>query len=76
MSDLDWLEALLKHHCDVQAAKPPAGKAPWFDRFDDGSCMIRTAYIRDKGGRHDDSYVHAYRTGALWSFAADLGLVK
>jgi len=72
----DWLEKLLEHHCRVQHSKPPAGKAPWFDRFDDGSCMIRTGYIRETGGRHNDSYVHAYRTASLWSFARDLGLVK
>lgn len=73
---LDWLERLLEHHRRVQSSKPPAGKAPWFDRFDDGSLMIRTGYIRESGGRHDDSYVHAYRTGSLWSFVHDLGLVS
>lgn len=72
----EWLERLLDHHCRVQYSKPPVGKAPWFDRFDDGSCMIRTGYIRETGGRHDDNYVHAYRTQSLWSFARDLGLVK
>lgn len=76
VTDLDWLERLLEHHCRVQSSKPPAGKAPWFDRFDDGSLMIRTGYIRESGGRHDDSYVHAYRTGSLWSFVHDLGLVS
>jgi hypothetical protein len=75
VSDSEWVERLLDHHCRVQHSKPPAGKAPWFDRFDDGSRMIRTGYIREQGGRHDDSYVHAYRTAALWSFACDLGLV-
>lgn len=72
----EWLERLLDHHCRIQHGKPPAGKAPWFDRFDDGSCMIRTGYVRDSGGRNDDAYVHAYRTISLWSFAKDLGLVK
>jgi hypothetical protein len=76
VSDLDWVEKLMDHHCQVQRTKPPAGKAPWFDRFDDGSFMIRTGYIRDSGGRHDNSYVHAYRTTSLWSFARDLGLVN
>jgi hypothetical protein len=76
VSDSDWLEKLLEHHRRVQHSKPPAGKASWFDRFDDGACMIRTAYIRETGGRHDDSYVHAYRTASLWSFARDLRLVK
>jgi hypothetical protein len=72
----DWVQRLLDHHCRIQYSKPPAGKAPWFDRFDDGSCMIRTGYVRDAGGRHDDAYVHAYRTLSLWSFARDIGLVK
>lgn len=72
----EWLERLLDHHCRVQYSKPPTGKAPWFDRFDDGSCMIRTGYVRETGGRHNDNYVHAYRTQSLWSFARDLGLVK
>lgn len=76
VSNLDWLERLLEHHTRIQRSKPPTGKAPWLDRFDDGTCMIRTGYIRDFGGRHDDSYVHAYRTGSLWSFSLDLGLVK
>ena len=71
----DWIERLLEHHRRVQSSKPPGGKAPWFDRFDDGSCMIRTGYLREKGGQHDDSYVHAYRTQSLWSFANDSGLV-
>lgn len=73
---VDWLERLLEHHRRIQYAKPPAGKAPWFDRFDDGCCMIRTGYIRETGGQHDDTYVHAYRTNSLWSFACDLGIVE
>lgn len=70
----DWVERLLQHHRRVQNAKAPAGKAPWFDRFDDGTCMIRTAYVTEHGGRNDDAYVHAYRTRALSSFARDLRL--
>jgi hypothetical protein len=72
----EWVEKLLEHHCRIQQSKPPAGKAPWFDRFDDGSCMIRTAYLRDEFVSGEDRYVHAYRTRSLWSFAQDLGLVK
>jgi hypothetical protein len=72
----EWVERLLDHHRRVQYSKPPAGKAPWFDRFDDGACIIRTGYIRETGGRQDDNYVHAYRTQSLWSFARDLELVK
>ena len=76
MPATDWVERLLDHHCRIQYGKPPAGKASWFDRFDDGSCMIRTGYVRDAAGRHDDLYVHAYRTKSLWSFAKDIRLVK
>jgi hypothetical protein len=70
-----WAERLAEHHRKTQRLKPPDGKNPWFERFDDGSYMIRPLYRRDEGGRHDDSYVHAYRTGSLWSFAHDLKLV-
>ncbi len=76
VSPLEWVERLLEHHRRVQSLKPPAGKAPWLERFDDGSYLIRTAYLRDSGGRHDDSYVHTYRTKSLWSFARDLHLVE
>ncbi|MDP1559974.1 MAG: hypothetical protein Q8M16_01085 [Pirellulaceae bacterium] len=76
MPATQWVERLLDHHCRVQHDKPPEGKAPWFDRFDDGSCMIRTGYEREGGARHDDAFVHAYRTKSLWSFARDLRLVK
>lgn len=71
----DWVSRLIEHHCSIQAAKPPDGKAPWIYRFDDSSVMIRTAYEREEGGKPDESYVHAYRTHALWSFLKDLGMV-
>jgi hypothetical protein len=71
-----WAVRLAEHHCSTQNRKPPDGKNPWFDRFDDGSYMIRSLYCRDEGGRDDDSYVHAYRTRSLWSFAKDLGMLE
>jgi hypothetical protein len=71
----DWVERLLQHHIRVQKNKPPNGKLPWFERFDDGSCIIRQDYIRDKGGRGDDSYVHPYRLNSLWTFATDMGMI-
>ena len=70
-----WAHILLEHHKNVQMAKPPCGKAPWFDRMDDGRCVIRPAYLRDNGGRGDESYVHNYRVAPLWSFATDLRLL-
>jgi len=71
----EWINLLLSHHVRIQRQKPPNGKNPWFEQFDDGSVVVRTAYRRYKGGRHDGSYVHAYRTNSLQSFAKDLGMV-
>ena len=70
-----WVEVLLAHHQKIQIQKPPNGKNPWFEMFDDGSTMIRPGYIQDVGGRGDNSYVHTYRTQALSSFAQDLRMV-
>ncbi len=74
-SPQDWVVRLLEHHRRVQMKKPPIGKLPWFDRFDDGSCIIRQGYKKDKGGLGDDSYVHAYRLNSLWTFAKDMGML-
>ena len=73
---IEWINHLLDHHITVQRNKPPNGKNPWFERFDDGSVVIRAGYRKTEGGRHDDSYVHMYRTNSLWTFAQDLELVK
>lgn len=70
-----WSTALLSHHRRVQEAKPPAGKAPWCERLDDGSYMVRPAYRVGAAPEEKGMYVHAYRTQPLWSFARDLGLV-
>jgi len=70
-----WSLALLSHHKRVQEAKPPAGKAPWCERLDDGSYMVRPAYRVEVALEETDAYVHAYRTQPLWNFARDLGLV-
>ena len=71
----EWAERLAEHHRRTQRLKPPDGKNPWFERFDDGSYIVRPLYRRDVGGKNDDSYVHAYRTASLWSFAQDLRLI-
>ncbi|WP_447978471.1 hypothetical protein [Candidatus Nitrospira bockiana] len=71
----EWVQRLLEHHRRVQIQKPPNGKLPWVERFDDGSYMVRPGYLREEGGIGDDSYVHAYRLSSLWSFAEDLRLV-
>ena len=71
----DWIERLLEHHIVIQRKKPPAGKSPWFERFDDGGAIIRPLYRREQPGRGDDSYLHAYRTGSLYTFARDLRMI-
>ena len=71
-----WVASFIDHHRRIQARKPPNGKNPWFERFDDGSVIIRPGYLRYEGGTHDDDYVNAYRTRPLWSFVNDLGMVN
>lgn len=70
-----WIELLLTHHIRNQARKPPNGKNPWFDRFDDGSVAVRAGYTRNNGGYGDNRYVHTYRSNALLSFAQRLSLI-
>ncbi|RPJ82079.1 MAG: hypothetical protein EHM18_16095 [Acidobacteria bacterium] len=62
-----WVAKLLDHHRKVQRQKPPAGKKPWFETFDDGSVAVRTMYRWGELALHDGSYVHAYRTNSLVS---------
>jgi len=76
MSSVDWVRALLNHHVEIQKQKPPGGKAPWFEKFDDGAVIVRAGYRRDEGGRDDDDYVHFYRTRSLWTFANDLRMLS
>jgi len=71
-SPQEWVERLTSHHRENQRRKPPDGKLPWFERFDDGTLIIRPLYLREQGGRGDNRYVHSYRTASLWSFATDL----
>ena len=75
-SAAEWVTRLLEHHRAVQQRKPPNGKAPWVEILDGGGYLIRPAYREEEGGRHDSSYVHAYRTEPLWSFAQDLRWVS
>ena len=70
-----WIIQLLEHHRRVQRGKPPNGKNPFFERFDDGSVVVRPGYLRTEGGRGNLSYVHQYRTWPLWTFATDLGML-
>jgi hypothetical protein len=75
-SAAEWVERLLEHHCNIQRRKPPNGKQPWFERFDDGSVILRPPYRTSERGAHDESYAHLFRVRPLWQFALDLYLVK
>lgn len=72
----DWVRSLLEHHRTTQKQKPPEGKLPWFEMYDNGTCHIRPLYWREEPARNDRSYVHFYRTFPLWSFAKDLRMVR
>lgn len=73
---VEWVERLVEHHRKTQRQKPPNGKNPWFERFDDGSVIIRPDYRTEEPGAGDERYAHLYRTRSLWQFALDLKLVK
>lgn len=76
MNKEDIAALLISHHIKTQKNKPPNGRAPWMERYDDKSYAVRAAYTRDKAGKHNGEYVHFYRTSSLQSFAEDLGWVK
>lgn len=75
-SDLQWAQSLMEHHCRIQKAKPPEGKQPWVECYDDHSFRSRPLYLRDEPPVRDGSYVHFYRTNPLWSFATDLRMLR
>jgi hypothetical protein len=71
-----WADALIDLHKRVQEAKPPDGKRPWVEIFDDHTFRCRPLYLRDKPPGRTGSYVHLFRTRPLWSFADDLGMLS
>jgi len=72
----EFVALLLEFHHRNQARKPPAGKASWFDHFEDGRVMTRAEYRYRSPSQMNDSYVGLYRTGSLWSMASDLACVS
>lgn len=72
----EWLQRLDEHHRRIQRSKPPDPKNAWFERFDDGSLIIRPLYQREAGEDNQRRYVHAYRTASLALFAKDIHLVS
>lgn len=76
LTPTEWVQRVLDHHCRIQRGKPPDGKLPWFDRFDDGGCIVRAGYRRENGVSASQDYARPYRTEPLWDFALDLGMVR
>lgn len=64
-------EELLARHREVQQAKPPAGKRPWFDEVG-GAFVVRPPYRLDHSPELTDDFVHPYRVGAIQEFLGDL----
>lgn len=54
----EWTERLIEHHLKTQRQKPPNGKNPWFERFDDGSLIVRPDYRIDEPGTGDARYLY------------------
>jgi hypothetical protein len=71
-----WAEALMALHKRVQEDKPPDGKRPWVEIFDDQTFRCRPLYLQDAPPARDDRYVHLFRTSPLWSFARDLRMLS
>jgi hypothetical protein len=71
-SSRDFIVMLIDHHKKIQKNKPPFGKAPWIEPFEDGSYMIRPLYRQDDPKEKTDEYVNRYRIYSLISFLNDL----
>ncbi len=67
-----FLETLLRHHKRIQAAKPPAGKLPWYDDAP-GGLVVRHAYRMDSEPADGDAFRHPFRLTTVMNFLADLG---
>jgi hypothetical protein len=65
-------EALHQRHAEVQKAKPPDGKRPWFEVATDGSTMVRVPYRLDQPPAAPTSWGRPYRLSAVVSFCLDL----
>lgn len=63
-------ELALTHHEEVQAAKPPTGKQPWFERLPAG-WVIRKPYANREAPKLDGSFVHPVRVAAVRRFLED-----
>jgi len=63
-------ELLIEHHEQVQAAKGPDGKRPWFEPVRQG-WVIRPPYGTAEQPQPDGSFVHPVRIAPLQRFLSD-----
>lgn len=63
-------EAILELHNSVQASKPPLGKRPWFESYDDG-LAIRPGYTESVLPLYDGPFIHPIRIGPLRNYLLD-----
>jgi hypothetical protein len=69
----DLFDAIVGHHEQAQARKPPDGKRPWLERGHGSSVMVRTSYALPQRAEDTPAYVHDYRTRTLCRFLVDAG---
>lgn len=69
-------DTLMQHHEEMQRAKPPDGKRPWFERTQGNEVSIRMRYQESEVPSFNDVYVHEYRVPTLSRFLAELGDVS
>ncbi len=70
----DFAENLIEHHHEIQKRKPPFGKVPWLEKYENKKLILRPAYTRLNNLASSDpkEYVYFYRTNSLLSFLKDL----
>jgi len=72
----DLFQAILNHHEQVQANKPPNGKRTWFERALRGRIVVRSGYSLLESPDGENDYVHEYRIRTFSGFLADLGAFR
>lgn len=71
MNPSDLVDALVLHHDQVQAGKPPIGKRSWFELVSD-RWAVRQLYRVEGPVERREGFIHPYRLSTLVSFLADV----
>jgi hypothetical protein len=72
----DLFDAIVTHHEQAQARKPPDGKRPWIERARGNAVMVRSAYALPQRDLDAPPYVHDYRTATVCGFLYDTGALR